>query len=74
MKFAHGLHRGQALGLQIELIPDPTADPTDAVAVAGFKSVQLRKNVVMDLMLEEKLATAQEKPRQPHTESTAMNR
>ena len=69
VKFTHGLNHGHALGLQIELIRDTTTDPNDAMAVAGFKSVQLRRNVVMDLMLGEKLPADQEKPGQPRADA-----
>ena len=53
VEFAHGPHRGSAIGLDAELIPDEVARADDKLAVAGVKSVRLRENVVMDLLFED---------------------
>ncbi|MCH7688741.1 MAG: hypothetical protein IH899_19010, partial [Planctomycetes bacterium] len=53
VRFELGSHRGSALGLDAELIPDEVARAKDKLAVAGVKSVRLRENVVMDLLFED---------------------
>jgi len=65
VQFKHGPHRGHAMQLQMELIPDETAGPNDAVAVSGVKSVRLRKNVVMDMQLDEELPSARKSATEP---------
>ena len=51
--FAYGPHKGNGHGLQIELIPDPVARAKEKLAVKGFKTVRLRRNVSMDLEFRE---------------------
>jgi hypothetical protein len=53
VRFAQGPHRGRAIGLDAELIPDEVARANDKLAFAGVKSVRLRENVVMDLLFED---------------------
>ncbi|MFA6046818.1 MAG: hypothetical protein WC718_17685, partial [Phycisphaerales bacterium] len=52
--FALGPHRGSAGQLQAELIPAEYTMHSDRPAIIGIKSVRLRRNVKMDVVLKNK--------------------
>lgn len=49
VQFVYGPHSGQALGVQIELIPDENPPEKASLAVLGIESVRLRKDVALNL-------------------------
>ncbi len=79
--FAYGPHKGNGHGLQIELIPDPVARAQEKLAVKGFKTIRLRRNVSMDLEFRDgqsKVVPAEdaklpEDPQPPPFAETASN-
>ncbi len=66
--FAYGPHKGNGHGMQIELIPDEVARAKDKLAVKGFKTVRLRRDVSMDLEFQDRASqnlVAQAEPANP---------
>lgn len=53
IEFAYGPHNGRAKGLDVELIPSTLPPGRDRPAVRGIRNIHLRKNVEMDLVLDE---------------------
>ncbi len=47
--FAYGPHKGNGHSMQVDLIPDEVARAKEKLAVKGFKTIRLRRNVSMDL-------------------------
>lgn len=54
VRFRHGPHRGTGVGMQVALVPDEVAKAKEKLAVKGFRSVLLRRNVAMDLKFDSK--------------------
>jgi len=52
VKFRYGPHSGEALRIELDFTKAEGADP-DELAVSGIKRVQLRRNVIMDLVIDE---------------------
>lgn len=59
VSFLYGPHQGAARGVQIELIPAEGPHDNSDLGVSGVRSVELRRDVAMQLMLEEDKATRQ---------------
>ena len=53
VEFVYGLHRGHGLGLQMELMPLEGAPPQDLPAVSGIRSFRLRRDVQLELSVEQ---------------------
>ncbi len=51
--FNYGPHKGNGHELQVDLIPDEVARAENKLAVKGFRTVRLRRNVLMDLEFRE---------------------
>ncbi len=53
LAYGPGPHRGTGHGLQMELIPAGDSPTSDELAINGVRSIRLRRNVNMDLLMEE---------------------
>lgn len=49
VNFAYAQHSGNGQGLELDLIPEPGTPGKDKPAIAGVRTVRLRKDIVMDL-------------------------
>ncbi|MFN0053870.1 MAG: hypothetical protein ACKV0T_16955, partial [Planctomycetales bacterium] len=54
VKFAQGPHSGEGLGLEMLLIPDKGPIEEDKPAISGVRTIRLRKDVVMNLVSQDK--------------------